>query len=64
MRIRHLRHLKGQTRFGIFQNLLCPGDCGGIKYIDIHFGEHRFEIHWASPFWDDSDYGMNPRGDA
>jgi len=46
MRFGFQRHLKGQTRLGVFQNLRIPGDCGGIKYITIHLGTWRFEVQW------------------
>ena len=40
------RHLKGQTRLHVGQNLFIPGDCGGVKYIAVHLGTWRFEWTW------------------
>jgi hypothetical protein len=40
------RYLKGQTKFGVFQNLFFPGDCGGIKYVMVHIGSWRFNFTW------------------
>ena len=38
------RYLTGQTRFGLFQNLFVPGDCGGIKYVALHLGTWRLTL--------------------
>lgn len=46
MRIIFQRHLKGQTRFGVFQNLRVPGDCDGIKYVTLHLGQSRVTFTW------------------
>jgi hypothetical protein len=46
MRFGFQRHLKGQTRLGVFQNLRFPGDCGGIKYVAVHLGTWRLEWMW------------------
>lgn len=43
-------HLKGQTPFGLFHNLFTPGDCDGIKYIDLHLGQTRIEFMFRE-FW-------------
>ena len=47
MRFGFQRHLKGQTRFGVFQNLWIRGDCDGVKYLAVHVGTWRFEWHWT-----------------
>ncbi len=47
MRFGLQRHLKGQTKLGVFQNLFIRGDCGGIKYIAVHIGTWRFETTWT-----------------
>ena len=38
------RLVKGQTRYGIFQNLAHPSEY--IGYIDIHFAGYLFGINW------------------
>ncbi len=40
------RHLKGQTPYGVFHNLNVPGDCGGVKYVSIHFRTLRLWFTW------------------
>ena len=46
MNYRIQRVVKGQTHWGIFQNLFVPGDCGGHKYIMIHAGWFVLDLFW------------------